>query len=233
MKLICADNGFQLYSHHTHPLTPPRPTLSQLCAISLSLFFVLAHWFQFVRPKYSWTWGHSLEHSWPTSGHTLKENWVSFYQKPSTLRSASAGVNSCDPLHPPWWILADLVLGRSCIGTHISCELMSAEILICPDDSVFVKSSMTSVRLLQPFCLFSLIVHEPWGNQLWYRSSSCGCHFTLWIIWEIPSCAIPWDNNIRPKNWLSFPGFALIFIVSTAGWFGNRKEETEKCRQWT
>jgi hypothetical protein len=68
----------------------------------------------------------ALACGWPTRGHLIKENWLSFSQKLSNASSysTSAGIVCPSPFHAR--VLSDLSLCRSFMCCHGHCEFISA-----------------------------------------------------------------------------------------------------------
>ena len=87
MRYLFVDNILLvLWAFHTmyfkHIIPSPVPPRSNPPFLPTQLwvfcFFFRTHQVQFVLP---WECGHPLELGWPTRGHTLEENWLSFSQQ--------------------------------------------------------------------------------------------------------------------------------------------------------
>lgn len=109
--------------------------------------------------------GHSMECGWPKS-HTLKENWHTFLQKPSTVHSSpvrpgNLWISSHSRLqHCLAWSCAALVQATTY-------EFMNAAVLSCPEETVSLWSSLTSDSN-DLSASSTMMVPEPCGG-VWYR----------------------------------------------------------------
>jgi hypothetical protein len=66
---------------------PNPPTLPYL---SNNVFIYFPDQNKFVLPKYFWTCGLPVEHGQLTRGYTLRENWLSLFQKLTTANGSTA-----------------------------------------------------------------------------------------------------------------------------------------------
>lgn len=119
-----------------------------------------AHRFQFVLPVCSLVSGHLLEHGRPISGHSLKENCLSFSQH---LWMAMSTDLCLPPLSMPEFCLAWACPGPvACCYDH--CEFKCTITMPCLK-STSSLSSPSPTMTGSPFaCLFTMIF-EPWQEE--------------------------------------------------------------------
>lgn len=82
--------SFVLWDFHTmhSVLTAPSSRIhAPFCTAPqvLVLFVFITSWVYFMLTMYCWFCHHLLEHSQPTEGHLLRENWHLLHQKPAAV----------------------------------------------------------------------------------------------------------------------------------------------------
>lgn len=146
-------------------------------------------------PKWSWLWGHSLEHGQTSRGPTLKENQFSLSQQLSTVHISSDGteLHARFPLHAG--TLSGLVFSRSCEMCHNHYEFIVQ--LPCSVWKALFHLVVHLLWLLQAFCpLFCSDTRALWlGGVIWmvqlnkHEHSAVSYNLQLWILVSITICS--------------------------------------------
>lgn len=159
------------------PPTPPRSILTSL-PNQLCFFILCCCYFKFTESICV-----ALESGQSTSGHTIRENWPTLSQKLSNSNSSSAmvGIHACLPL--PWWKSVWLEPRRRREIVQVLCLLsrwlwvyVSLSVLLCLEDSVFLKSSLPlDLTILLPS---SGKFPKPCWGGVWYIHTFLGDEHT-------------------------------------------------------
>lgn len=89
----------------------------------------------------------------------------------SPPRSHRVAHTSLELLPTPYWMLAGLVLCGSYVSSHSSCVLVSAVLLLCPEDTVLHLSSTPLALAVFPLTLSYW--SQSLGDGVWYKCPIC------------------------------------------------------------
>lgn len=117
----------------------------------------MINWFRYYKPYRESQY--PLEHDQPSRGYTLKENPDFPSSRCSTVHSSSVRSEDSQASPPPLWSAdwLDLV----CTASHSCCEFTCAAVLLWPEDTVSLQSSLA----YGPYNIYTLpfeIALEPW-----------------------------------------------------------------------